>query len=103
MDRWGYDYLRWWEKMTMTKQQIAAAAESGILTDADSRYVVRSDYAAGTVRYLHVWSESTDARVWDGVKRVAMRAAREVARATGRSVDVYSADGFLLEQVEVES
>jgi hypothetical protein len=74
-----------------------AATWGGNLCPGD---VVRVSRDRTHVTYRHRWPESVDGRVWHTVSQLARRAARELAGETGRMVEIYSADGYLTEQVE---
>lgn len=54
------------------------------------------------MRLRHVWPNDTDARTWHGVRQAFLNWAQEVANETGKSVEVYAKEGWMLEQVQPE-
>lgn len=85
----------------MNKRTIENCGISSLpLTGAD---VARKSRDSRTLTLRHVWPESTDARVWHAVSQAYREYARDVARQTGRTVEVYSADGHMLDSIEVAS
>jgi hypothetical protein len=82
----------------MTKNEIANRAESGLAIYPP--YVARRNVKRGVVTLRHSWPDDIDARVWDGVKRAAMALCQTTADKRGKSVDLYTHDGVLLEVVE---
>jgi len=89
--------------MGMSKRDIMIAGESGYgpygsrLDFADVARVSR-DKRAITLR--HVWPEDTDARVWHAISRTVTKRAIALANETGRPVEIFSKEGFRIEQVE---
>jgi hypothetical protein len=79
----------------MNKREIEAQALSGLPLRAHDVVRVSRDRRSVTLR--HVWPESTDGRVWDGVRRCAIAHADRIVQVTGRSVEVYASNGTLLE------
>lgn len=76
---------------------LRAATYGGALASSD---VVRVSKTRRVVTWRHIWRGSDDARALDALRRLAARAAQDAADATGRAVEVYSARGDLLFQVE---
>ncbi len=87
--------------MRCSKRRIAAALVSGL--SVEPRDVVRTSRNLRAVTYRHVWPDSTDARIWAGLKRAAIQMAQLCADRTGLPVEVFSAHGCLLYIVESES
>lgn len=88
--------------MGMTKREIENVGIGGGI-GGDTR-LDGSDVASlgknNTITLRHVWPDDTDARVWHAVKSAFMNMARGIAKATGKSVEVYSKHGFMIAQVE---
>lgn len=84
--------------MTITKSTIStAAAHGGRLTIADVAAVNRR---RGTITMRHSW-EGEDGRAVDAVMRLAREAARDMAAATGRRVEVHGRrGGWLIDVIE---
>ena len=81
----------------MKKVAIEDRAISGLKLNGEDVAALSRNGKHLTLR--HVWPESVDARVWDGVRRAFMSWAQEIADASGKSVEIYSKHGDLLEQV----
>lgn len=80
-------------------EMIVDRAKAGLWLQPDD--VAALSLARRTVTLLHPWEESEDARVWSAV----MASARHLARLAcdtlgGRAVEIYSADGSLLDVVQ---
>ena len=54
----------------------------------------------GSVVLRHAWPESTDARVYDGVKAAAVRLCRDLAIKRGKTVSLYAKDWTQLEEID---
>lgn len=87
--------------MTRTPKAVVeqAATWGGNLCPGD---VVRVARDKTHVTYRHSW-EDVDGRAWDTLSRLAREAARDLAAGTGRMVEIYSAHGCLLEQLEPDA
>jgi hypothetical protein len=91
-----------------TKREIEQAGRSGLALSASdvmrwSRKMIMHEgrrVRANTATLRHAWPDNVDAPLWDAIRRVFLRAARERADVTGCVVEVYSADGSMLEQIE---
>ena len=84
----------------MTKREIENRAIAGLPLYGCDVARVRRDARVITLR--HVWGERVDGRVLDGVRRAYLTLARALAHRTGRSVEVYAAQGFMLDQIDPE-
>lgn len=82
----------------MTKNTIEMATESGL--GVSGLDVARVSRSGRCVTLRHVWPDGTDARVWAGVRRAAWRLAVSEATARGHAVEIYSAHGDMLDQVD---
>lgn len=81
-----------------TKAQIIDRAISGLPVAGEA--VARVARSGRVITLRHVWRDEDDARVIHGVRRAWMRLAREVSARTGHDVEVYSAHGDLVGQVD---
>ena len=84
----------------MTKREIENRALAGLPLYGSDIARVRRDARVITLR--HVWGERVDGRALDGVRRAYRTLARALARRTGRSVEVYASQGFMLDQIDPE-
>jgi hypothetical protein len=79
------------------KARIEDRAIAGLAVDPHAVASVSRNRRVITLR--HAWSESADARVWDGVRRAYRRLAKDLANSTGRTTEVYSKQGYMLDAI----
>ena len=79
------------------KARIEDRAMAGLPVDPHAVASVARNRRVITLRYA--WPDSIDARVWDGVRRAYRRLAKDLANSTGRTIEVYSKQGFMLDAV----
>lgn len=82
----------------MTKREIENCGIAGTRLDGSDVASLSRDMRVMTLR--HRWPEGTDGRVLSVVRSAFMRGAKEIAKTTGKSVEVYAKEGFMLEQVD---
>jgi hypothetical protein len=80
------------------KSEIESRGRSGSRIDGSDVATLSRDMRVMTLK--HVWSDNADGRVLDTVRRAFMREAHRIADMTGKSVEVYSKHGSMLECVE---
>ena len=85
---------------TDRKGAIENAAISGLPLSGDAVASLSRDRRV--MRLRHVWPDDTDARTWHGVRQAFLNWAQEVANETGKPVEVYAKEGFMLDQVQPE-
>jgi hypothetical protein len=88
------------EKRMHLKDRIEDRAIAGLPIDPHAVAAVSRDRRVITLR--HAWPENVDGRVWDGVRRAYQRLAREIANSTGRGVEVYAKQGYMLDAISPE-
>lgn len=81
------------------RTRIENRAISGLTLDAADLARVSRDRRVITLRRAWMSAEGMDARVWDGIRSAVYRLAREIADATSRSVEIYAAGGYMIEQI----
>jgi hypothetical protein len=82
-----------------SKKVIQDRAISGLTIQGSDVASVTKLKGGASITLRHVWPDSTDARVWDGVRRAYVRLARDLANAYGKPVDVYSKHGDQIDQI----
>lgn len=80
-----------------TKKRIIEAALAGMELPG---VAVASRSSTGRVLTMrHIWKDTEDGRVLDAVKRSYLRYAREQMVRLGKSVEVYSREGFMIAEM----
>ena len=79
---------------------LSGVAPMGGRIDVSDVATVSRDRRAITLR--HAWPENVDARVWHNLMSLVRAEARRVADQTGRPVEVYAKQGWVIDSVEPE-
>ena len=89
--------------MGMSKRDIMIAGESGYGPYGSRLHfsdVARLSRDKKVITLRHVWPDNVDARVWHAVSGVVYARALEVAKETGRRVEIFSKEGFQIYDVK---